>query len=967
MFPPFRSPSAGLVTLAIAAAVALPLTGCENPQAPGPDPDPPTQLEMMQSWYIMRYAVDEAYNEVQSGAVTGAGFGPIVREFGPTLTPPIVDDDGIAVAEVYAADTGTPYWVSAQAPSHSLAQETTVGGVAAVWQDWEFRKDSPGATLAFTISAVELSHLDDNLAFPREVCSWGWNLPEPVIYELCRDVIVARVNARYMASVEDPNDGLANVRTLVPFFAASGRAKIAGFANHIDPLITVGQGWGGGEQLFSPSNFDLLLPSTADQRHILRANRQIRVEVPLDTLPLGTEFQLHVYAEAEAWSRRQNESYAAAYFRDPIDLGGGLSMEYSGLTPLPSPDEDLERRVLYPPAPPCVGGGTGGGTIEFDSDVYFEAEWPGDEAEIAVRRQGGSGPASVLLTTSGGTATEGDDYEAVTTHVWFSAGETGTRWVDIPILPDGAAEPEETVLLTLSDPSGCAGLGSRTTAQLNIMDDDGEIPLDEGYTIGGSVTGLEGSGLVLTNLSTDHLAISGNGAFEFDRRYPGGHVYQIRVDTQPTDPAQLCAVANGSGTVGNDDVTDVLVTCETLEPVGDVDLSFGSGGLVTLDVGDTGFFGEATDVALQADGKLLVAGGNTVARYNADGTLDAGFGAGGTVQVDFYGATNDILRAIAVAADGTIYVAGESRDGVTSPVQEDFIVASFLADGTSNTMFGVGGEVVTDFDSHGDSAYDVHVQPDGNIVVTGGASTDIFGFGTYQGDFAAVRYTPAGELDPTFGNGGRATANVGGNSDHGYSSALQADGRIVMAGRVAPSGGADPDFGIVRFNADGTLDSGFGSGGIVRRVTDGWDQAGDVAVAPDGRIVVVGFATSGGAQRLVIERLNADGSFDLSFGSAGRVESSAMDEGRAVALLSDGSMIVGGELNDASNDFALAGFGEDGAQDASFGTEGRIQVDFHGGIDYLNAIVIQPDGRIVAAGEARNGAARLLGLVRAIP
>src|SRR5690606_31433987 len=320
-------------------------------------------------------------------------------------------------------------------------------------------------------------------------------------------------------------------------------------------------------------------------------------------------------------------------------------------------------------------------------------------------------------------------------------GEESERLVRIPLLDDGQGEPDETVTLSLSDPDGCATLGEPSTATLTIWDDDGPPPEDVGYTIGGTVSGLEGEGLVLTNLSTDHLGVDGVGPFAFARRYPDGFVYNVRVDTQPTNPGQLCAVTNGTGTLDGADVADIAVTCETLAPPdGGLDASFGIGGVVTLDVHYTGSQGDAPDVALQDDGKVVVVSGNAVARYDAGGALDAGFGVGGQITLDIHGPSNDRLNAVALQPDGRIVVAGYTRDGVNSPTQEDFVLARYESDGTPDLGFGTNGVVITDFEEHQDIAWDLLIQPDGKIVASGNASTiDDLGFGVYYPDYAAAR------------------------------------------------------------------------------------------------------------------------------------------------------------------------------------------------------------------------------------
>lgn len=960
-----------------AALILILLASCENPQEPEERQAPTLLANPLQVWSIDEFAFDEAFNrmdvkgDVSKGGVDGN------HQLGSTFTPPIPDEDGVATAEVFATESGSTFWVSAQAPNGNFAAESVVGGTSELVQYFSFRKDSPNASLRFTITALYQELLDHNLAFPLSVCTWYTGTPISEAGDICRDVINTAIDVAYNAYTADPDyiddfpGGL--------FFKTTGRASIRGFSANINLVRSKGFGYRDPGNLFSGADFHDERVN-GDIRHLItRLNSPITIDVPLEAIAVGTVFNVTTSARARAWTRRRNESYAAAYFRDPLSLNGGELIEYSGLTPLEAPSSVPEHALAIPPAVPCEAAA--GGTIQFQESEYFKPEWPGDDgdvAEITIAGTAVGGEASALLTTGGGSATPGSrdatgsDYEPVSTHVWFAAGESGTRTVYVPIIGDQEPEDNETIVLTLSDPRGCAELGSATTATLTIRDDDQPIAAEETWTIGGTVTGLEGSGLVLTNNLTDDLQITSDGSFVFGRAYADGVVYNVRVDTQPDEPAQLCTVANGSGTVAGADVTDIEVSCETLSPTGaSLDPTFGNGGKATLEVGYTGVLGSAPDVALQTDGRVVAVSGNLLARFNVDGSLDAGFGSGGVVTVDFYG-SRDRLHAVAVQPDGQIVVAGYSIDGVNSPVQEDIIIARYNADGTLDTSFGNGGEVVTDFEAHADAAHDLIIQPDGRIIVTGSAATiDEGGFGVYYSDFAAARYTPAGELDDTFGNGGRASTSLDQEMDASYGSALQADGKLVLAGRI---GVADSDIGVVRYNSDGSLDPSFGNGGILRNLTSRWDEAADVAVQPDGRILVVGFTLHEGGilndepDTLTVERFNSDGTYDATFGTGGRARVPHLAPGRAVALQPDGGILVaavdqGGE----SADWALTRFTPTGELDTSFGTDGVVRVDFFGQSDFANAVVVQPDGNVVVAGSVTNGASSLLGLIRVVP
>jgi uncharacterized delta-60 repeat protein len=237
-----------------------------------------------------------------------------------------------------------------------------------------------------------------------------------------------------------------------------------------------------------------------------------------------------------------------------------------------------------------------------------------------------------------------------------------------------------------------------------------------------------------------------------------------------------------------------------------------------------------------------------------------------------------------------------------------------------------------------------------------------------------ARYTNAGTLDPTFGTGGKVMTNIAGRTDLGFAARLQSDGKIVVTGRVADGGGDTPDVGLVRYNVDGTLDTTFGANGIVRvdlTTTGNWDEASDLAVQVDGRIVVSVQILVGNSFAFGVARFNGDGRLDPSFGTGGLTTvtfSSLNDLARGIAVQEDGKIVVAGQsANLMHPDVAMARLTTGGALDPAFGNGGRVAVDFFGSIDNGQAVAIQADGRILVAGAARNGTTVGLGLIRVLP
>jgi uncharacterized delta-60 repeat protein len=380
----------------------------------------------------------------------------------------------------------------------------------------------------------------------------------------------------------------------------------------------------------------------------------------------------------------------------------------------------------------------------------------------------------------------------------------------------------------------------------------------------------------------------------------------------------------------------------------------GSGKVITP-VGNS--YDYAYSVALQPDGKIVVAGyaiGSNgydfaVTRYNADGSLDATFGSGGKVLTPV-GSSTDQAYSVALQPDGKIVVAGYAYGSNGY----DFAVTRYNANGSLDATFGSGGKVLTPVGSSHDYAYSVALQPDGKIVVAGYAN------GSNSDDFAVTRYNVNGSLDATFGSGGKVITPVGSSTDQAYSVALQPDGKIVLAGYAIGSNGYD--FAVTRYNADGSLDATFGSGGkVLTPVGSSTDQAYSVALQPDGKIVVAGYAIGSNGYDFAVTRYNANGSLDPTFGSGGKVLTpvgSSNDQAYSVALQPDGKIVLAGinwPDDHSPGHFAVTRYNANGSLDPTFGSGGKVLTDVRvtGGPDMARSVALQPDGKLVVAGYAR--------------
>jgi uncharacterized delta-60 repeat protein len=318
---------------------------------------------------------------------------------------------------------------------------------------------------------------------------------------------------------------------------------------------------------------------------------------------------------------------------------------------------------------------------------------------------------------------------------------------------------------------------------------------------------------------------------------------------------------------------------------GSLDASFGTGGKVTTDIG---LFDEAFAVAIQADGKIVAAGGTApegfccqfaLARYNADGSLDASFGVGGKVTTIFSGDSRAF--AVAIQVDGKIVAAG----GTSDPFVTDFAFARYNADGSLDASFGVGGKVTTDFGGF-DAASGLAIQGDNKIVAVGA--------GGPNNDFVLARYNTDGSLDTSFGTGGKVTTDFGG-FDGASGLAMQGDDKIVAAGR----GGFFTVFALARYNTDGSLDTTFDGDGMVTTQFFGEniESAAGVAIQTNGKIVVTGSVFSTFDPSFALARYNTDGSLDTSFGTGGKVTTDFGDPSDVGVLCPPGR-------KDCSEDFA---------------------------------------------------------------
>ena len=406
---------------------------------------------------------------------------------------------------------------------------------------------------------------------------------------------------------------------------------------------------------------------------------------------------------------------------------------------------------------------------------------------------------------------------------------------------------------------------------------------------------------------------------------------------------------------------------------GDLDTSFGNGGVVTTDINHSLEANADTDrswdtigeIAIDTAGNIIVYGTSNVtpastpgrpaptstdlafARYTNDGQLDTSFGNSG--KVEEINRNSLPLRNI-VSAGNTLFSSG-SLDG-------DFGLARYTSNGQLDTSFGSlgGGRVTTDFNGNDDVTRGIATDAAGNILLAG-YSGDIG-----QRNFALARYTQDGQLDSSFGIGGKVTTNLGDVIENINTITnvinditLDVTGNILVTGYLRTettiNGGGSSDLVVARYTSNGQLDSSFGIGGtVITNFNEGHEIGYDIDIDSAGNIIVL--ATSD--LETVVLRYGSTGQLDTSFGTAGKVTPGfVLFNHSNIATDTAGNILIAG-LSDTSDnsrgDLALFRYDSTGQLDTSFNEDGKASIDFNGG--EIASIAIDAAGDILVAGRA---------------
>jgi uncharacterized delta-60 repeat protein len=388
---------------------------------------------------------------------------------------------------------------------------------------------------------------------------------------------------------------------------------------------------------------------------------------------------------------------------------------------------------------------------------------------------------------------------------------------------------------------------------------------------------------------------------------------------------------------------------------GQLDTTFGSGGIATTAIGTSA---DAYAVALQSDGKIVVGGTSsttsgrstidhfTAARYMTSGSLDTTFGSGGEVVTSWgkKGATSADAYAMALQSDGKIVLTGVASS--------QFALARYNTSGTLDTTFGSGGILTTLINAYtSKGAEAVAIQSDGKIVVAGTSSPTT---GYIEPHYITLaRYNSNGTLDTTFGSGGSVISQLGSGDSEARAVVLQSDGKIVVGGWIILNN--QLQFTAASYNTNGTLDTTFGAGtGYAAFSTNTGSNAYgaySVVMRPDGKIVAAGMQLTT-TQTWTLARFNTDGTLDSTFNGTGIVPTTVAGYADALALQSDGKIVVEGSmLNPTYPQFELGRFNTDGSLDATFNGTGLVNTVI-GSSSLARGVLIQTDGKIVAAGSS---------------
>jgi len=405
---------------------------------------------------------------------------------------------------------------------------------------------------------------------------------------------------------------------------------------------------------------------------------------------------------------------------------------------------------------------------------------------------------------------------------------------------------------------------------------------------------------------------------------------------------------------------------------GDLDPTFSGDGKLTLDIGV--WNERARAVTIQPDGKIIAVGKHYISyewgggesdilmvRLTSNGTLDTSFSGDGKLTTDF--GEYEMASDVAIQSDGKIVVAGQTCNHRGTC---DLALIRYNTNGSPDTAFGNNGIVIVDFGGGDNGIVGLAIQPDGKIVVAGYMQNS----GYY--DFAVHRFNPNGTPDTTFSGDGMLNTGFGsGRVDVSYDLKIRS-GKIVVAGATCDSNEENCNFALARYTANGALDTTFSTDGKLITDFGGDDRGTAIVIQSNGKIVVAGNSGKPANSSIALARYNSNGSLDTTFSGDGKVTTNFTPGFQADAwdlvIQTDGRIVVIGSTgNKGGRDFALVRYMSNGSLDTTFGVGGKLTTDFGGEDEVGMALAIQENGRIIAAGWTFDGGDKDFALARYMP
>ena len=397
----------------------------------------------------------------------------------------------------------------------------------------------------------------------------------------------------------------------------------------------------------------------------------------------------------------------------------------------------------------------------------------------------------------------------------------------------------------------------------------------------------------------------------------------------------------------------LLLSGLALSQEGTLDTSFGNSG---FSVYNSGAYGRSIEI--DASQRMVVGTYSTSRtfkffRFSASNQLDTTFGTAGSTTVSL-GGDDAVLYDMKIQQDGKIVAVGY-WESTNSANRKDFVIVRLNADGTLDTSFNGTGIVTVAFGSNEDVAHALAIQNDGKILVAGHSFT-----GSFR-DIAIARLNTNGTLDTTFGINGKVTTDLAGNNDEARCIAIDKDGKFAIGSFTygAASSSIFADFGVAKYNADGSLDTSFSTDGkhvvIINPSFNDNPQA--IAFQNDGKILIGGaaFMNTGARDDFAIVRLHPNGTLDTSFSSDGIFTTSigtSDDTPSSMKLLSNGKILLAGIVWAGSfRDIGIIRVTSSGNLDTTFGTNGKVQQGY-GNLSTIEDMEVLSDGRIVVCGSA---------------